>query len=835
MEILQAEERVLGVAGTRARTVTRTPHRLWWDVEPGGALFHAVKVFLECKREGKLRNFGTTDRGCEEFCEFIDRVQTELREVGFMDFVKIYVPDDVKHAAELKQMAREMRAVLATSPSDEGITHVLKEDDSLEQAADEAAFWRIAQTSTVETTTARPEHRLHYWFYPDSYDTWYADSSVVGSGKAPWGKSNSRLASSSSVKQVRARWLRDSYKFNEWMNEFDYEYDIVESMLQQTQPWEGDPVPNSDSTDFNWESMVATLPPDAEILTPTGTERLPRRVTKRRLAHVHPLIVAAALQDDGTMVEGDDVTKELIIAKQLKIENLSTGQLPIGAIPTRADRAQPSTSLSEYRVPMHSAWFKWDEAHEIEKQALPDFFDYSEDAKTPANYVDYRNAMMHAFRDAGRNVTFDEARHSLKGDKTALLRIFRFLEHWKLLNWRFAVERDSVKLKHPQPMSYGRVAVSGDRSVTVSVLPINDALKAPLFTFEEVSATTPTGAHPLDPFDESMNADAPFERRSLDRLFATHKALYTGGAEIDFACNACGSDLTRGIFYHCMEVDNFDLCAECFARGIYPEGRNSGDFVKALYPNFRKIAADANANANASDELWTDAEVMALLEAVDQYGDNWGAVAETVGTKSEEDCVKYFLKMPIDSDIVASLQRTLLVPNGVKIGITSAELPTASAVPFAGAENPVLAQLAFLTTMISPRVAAASAKAALHEIAASGNAGVDAEHVKLASTVGLAAAALQAKILASDEEHEINRIMSGIIDVQTRKLELKMRCLTAIDDTIQRDKETTATTRLHLYNDRLAMVRSKKDAVSRLPALEAQLASVKARAGVEET
>ena len=826
IDVLTVEDRLLGANGTCARVVTRLPHRLWWDVAPGGALFHALKVYLEYKRDGKLRDGGVSEYGRHEFCEFIERVRQEFLALRLMKFVKIHIPDDVEDAEALRRLAREMHAVLALTPNEEGVTHVLKSDDSDDKAADEAAYWRIAQTGTAETSSAKPEHRLHFWFYPDSYDTWYADSSITGKGKAPWPKSASKFVSGEAVRTVRARWLRDSYKFNEWMNDYDYEFDTVASA--PTSPWEGD-VEYGDGS-FVFDASGPNVSPDAEMLAPSGTDRLAYDVTRRRVTRVHPIVLAAAVQDDGAIIQQDEVSKEVFLAKSLKWENLSAGQLPRHAMPARANDAQPTTSLTEYRVPTHSAWFAWDSAHDIEKAAMPEFFQVEpeDDTHTPEKYIQYRNAMMHAFRDAGREITAEEARRTLKGNEASLARIFRFLERWGLVNWRFALEQDVMKLKYRPLPSIPSITCGNDGGAPeVCTLPTIDALKAPLFEFEKVKSTTPTGAHALSPFDDGSSAEIVYERRTLDKLFATHKALHEGGATIDFGCNMCGVDLTKGVFYHCVEVNNFDLCTRCYPLGIYPQGKVSGDFVKALYPSFKTIAVDND------EEQWTDAEVLSLLEGIDQYDEDWGSIAENVGSKSADECLKYFLKMPIDDDIIATMDQAMRVPSGSKIGNVGAELPDPSSIPFADAPNPVMAQLAFLTTMLSPRVAAASAKAALNELTSSGPGDVSAERVQAAAGVGLAAAAVEAKLLAQDEEHEINRLMSGVIDLQTRKLDLKMQRLSCIDEVLVHEQSFFGISRRGAHASRLQVLAQKQQDSERLPKLQARLAELKVQVGQE--
>lgn len=59
--------------------------------------------------------------------------------------------------------------------------------------------------------------RLHYWFYPDSYDVWV--SNVEG------GESEKRDETFTGIWHVAANWVLDSAEFNEWMNEEDYEID----------------------------------------------------------------------------------------------------------------------------------------------------------------------------------------------------------------------------------------------------------------------------------------------------------------------------------------------------------------------------------------------------------------------------------------------------------------------------------------------------------------------------------------------------------------------------------------------------------------------------------
>jgi SWI/SNF related-matrix-associated actin-dependent regulator of chromatin subfamily C len=56
---------------------------------------------------------------------------------------------------------------------------------------------------------------VHWWYYPDSYDTWVPSNEVDEEPEPP--------PTQRKQWEVNARWLLDLDVFNEWMNEEDYE------------------------------------------------------------------------------------------------------------------------------------------------------------------------------------------------------------------------------------------------------------------------------------------------------------------------------------------------------------------------------------------------------------------------------------------------------------------------------------------------------------------------------------------------------------------------------------------------------------------------------------
>lgn len=89
-----------------------------------------------------------------------------------------------------------------------------------------------------------------------------------------------------------------------------------------------------------------------------------------------------------------------------------------------------------------------------------------------------------------------------------------------------------------------------------------------------------------------------------------------------------------------------------------------------------------------------------VSQALEVYRDDWNKVSEHVGSRTQDECILHFLRLPIEDpyleDSSASLGPLAFQP-----------------VPFSQSENPVMSTVAFLASVVDPRVASAAAKAAL--------------------------------------------------------------------------------------------------------------------------
>lgn len=88
-------------------------------------------------------------------------------------------------------------------------------------------------------------------------------------------------------------------------------------------------------------------------------------------------------------------------------------------------------------LPSYSAWFDMHQIHNLEKKALPEFFNNRNRSKTPAVYKDYRDFMVNTYRlNPSEYLTVTACRRNLAGDVCVIMRVHQFLEQWGLINYQ---------------------------------------------------------------------------------------------------------------------------------------------------------------------------------------------------------------------------------------------------------------------------------------------------------------------------------------------------------------------------------------------------------------
>nr|MBE5726408.1 moira [Cucujiformia] len=279
----------------------------------------------------------------------------------------------------------------------------------------------------------------------------------------------------------------------------------------------------------------------------------------------------------------------------------------------------------------YAAWFDYNSIHEVEKRALPEFFNAKNKSKTPEIYLAYRNFMVDTYRlNPTEYITSTACRRNLAGDVCAIMRVHAFLEQWGLINYQ--VDSDS----RPTPMG------------------------PPPTSHFHILSDTPSGLQPVNP-PKTPQPSAAKTLLDLDRAVDSKK---TENGET---------------------INNFGLKLDQYAK---------------------KPAALRNKNAASLARDWTEQETLLLLEGLEMYKDDWNKVCEHVGSRTQDECILHFLRLPIEDPYLEDPEAGgALGPLGYQ------------PIPFSKAGNPIMSTVAFLASIVDPRVAAAAAKSAMNEFA----------------------------------------------------------------------------------------------------------------------
>jgi len=190
----------------------RLPAKLFKDFRPTGSLYFILLLCHQYKEKQGWRRFElATPSKFDIHLELLLHLEQALLAQGFLRYPKVFFAESVKE--ELRQALRPLLAKLKATElvgSPNGATHVIL-PSSPPSGQDEDWF------RTLDKTDKRA--LVHWWYYPDSYDEWVPLGDInTGDPEPP--------PSNVTSWRVTTRWIEDSARFSEWMNEEDYEPDL---------------------------------------------------------------------------------------------------------------------------------------------------------------------------------------------------------------------------------------------------------------------------------------------------------------------------------------------------------------------------------------------------------------------------------------------------------------------------------------------------------------------------------------------------------------------------------------------------------------------------------
>lgn len=329
---------------------------------------------------------------------------------------------------------------------------------------------------------------VHYWYYPDSYDEWLLETSSEFMDPEP-------VPEHEGAWNISTRWIRDSVKYNEWMNEEDYEPSSDHNSDQES--LSGSPAPLSsrfgkrDNSDRNEShskrqkrssssTPMDTHPDHPGLQVVSLEDNMPRgRGSKKNeyepivggeLANIpvlpedsqpEPTPKIGEVKEDVESESMDVDTKQEDEAEEKtsasvdmdskdvdspeKSSNPSQEDEEASNSQTEAEHLQMEEEAGRYLsqqtqeviIPSYAAWFSMSKVHDVELKSLPEFFNMKNRSKTPTVYKDYRDFMINTYRlNPSEYLTVTACRRNLAGDVCAIIRVHAFLEQWGLINYQ---------------------------------------------------------------------------------------------------------------------------------------------------------------------------------------------------------------------------------------------------------------------------------------------------------------------------------------------------------------------------------------------------------------
>mmetsp|Transcript_2901 Transcript_2901/g.13553 ORF Transcript_2901/g.13553 Transcript_2901/m.13553 type:complete len:739 (-) Transcript_2901:3069-5285(-) len=579
-EILRYMDTYYGVkAAKNFRRFTKIPIRMFKDYSVNGSLHVILATILE--HFYSIRKVDLSKRR-DDLVDVFLYIERLLKKNGLLREMKLTCKDpSIRKVVDSVAKKKGYKVV----PIHE-CTHLVYPDPP-GTTEEETAAMEYCRTLRITEDKAL----VHWWYYPDSYDTWIPASEVQGEAEEP--------DASKDPWHVQVRWLQDTDKYNEVMNEADYEIPAesqvpapraspdamqssVQSAVQKRPREEGDDLVNSKPTKQSKTSDELQKQASLKVLVkmpkldsprdgsndekdPPETEALHEPETPAQPPHTHGLV---------DYIRAEQIREDFVPGR---VRNISL----LTAVRRRAhvsSHAAPTNAPALGKISRSPAWFSTESIHRIERRAFPDLLSGHFALKSPTSYKMIRNKIVDAWTSSPtRYLSPSAIKLEVEAETTSVVRIHNFLEQWGVIN-------SSVRSSF----------MSGDSSVIRSVN----------FVYANLG--------------EAMHAASP-------------------------KCWTCSKDL-EGSFMRCTTNQGEVLiCTKCFSSGRFPSATSSRDF---------RLSSSSDGQKG-----WSEQETVLLLEGIELHGENWELISKHVGTRDTTACLFQFAKMPLEEALLESVKK----------------------------------------------------------------------------------------------------------------------------------------------------------------------------------
>uniref|UniRef100_A0A4W6EK01 SWI/SNF related BAF chromatin remodeling complex subunit C2 n=1 Tax=Lates calcarifer TaxID=8187 RepID=A0A4W6EK01_LATCA len=481
---------------------------------------------------------------------------------------------------------------------------------------------------------------LHWGYFPDSYDTWIPASEIEAAVEDP--------PSPEKPRKVHAKWILDLDQYNEWMNEEDYEV--------------GEGCPKRKRISAKTLTDEVTTPDERRDKKPGSAKKRkrspspsptpPPQESKKKNTKKGPTTPYTKSKRGQREEEQEDLSKDLDEASPVPASE-------------EGNPAKTSTHVHIYEQEDESM----ETTGKEEEEGSPSV--KGEPVKGSDLHEDNVTEQTHHIIIPSYAAWFDyNSVHAI--ERRALPEFFNGKNKSKTPEIYLAYRNFMIDTYRLNPQEYltstaCRRNLAGDVCAIMRVHAFLEQWGLINYQVDSESRPTPMGPPPTSHFH--VLADTPSSLVPLQP-----KSSQTPATQQMMSFPDKVKDKPA-------DLQNFGLRTDMYSK---------------------KTGSAKSKSAASSMREWTEQETLLLLEGLEMYKDDWNKVSEHVGSRTQDECILHFLRLPIEDpyleDSSSSLGPLAYQP-----------------IPFSQAGNPVMSTVAFLASVVDPRVASAAAKSALEE------------------------------------------------------------------------------------------------------------------------
>ncbi|XP_012283205.1 SWI/SNF complex subunit SMARCC2 [Orussus abietinus] len=692
IQLLQFQEDNLG-KNVAKPPMTRLPVKCFLDFKPGGGLCQILATAYRFKHEQGWRRFdfpvGKSGTRMDRVVEMLMAAERSLIQNRCMTVPCIHVKSDVDKATatKVKEAIRRHQGTVAENEAD--ATHII-----------------YPLVDPMEEEYARPCMRrdrsvlLHWYYFPDSYDSWT-------SLDLPWDFPEGNIANASprATYKVSATWALDLDQYNEWMNEEDYEVDesgqkkvhkfrlsVEDLMAQPSHP------PPSAAKKQKRKRSPSPLPKLGKRKSGRGPSGV-QGTSSSSSSSATPKKSRAAGEEEEDLTQGmeDPPAEPRIVEVVATPTNAPLAGQGSGSTGSTSLTSTGSKKQDSELQPLKSGnMADLDEPLEGDKGSAQGNQDREErdtskergEGGKGDEPEDNVTEQTHHIVVPSYSAWFDyNSIHTI--EKRALSEFFNGKNKSKTPEIYLAYRNFMIDTYRLNPTEYitstaCRRNLAGDVCAIMRVHAFLEQWGLINYQVDAESRPTPMGPPPTSHFH--VLSDTPSGLAPVNPNPPKTPQPSAAKTLLDLEKKPSAPNI------------------------LAPEEKSAAgpmaNFGLKIDQYSRKPAVLKNKQAAGATRDWTEQETLLLLEGLELHKDDWNKVCEHVGSRTQDECILHFLRLPIEDPYLEEGGPEGLGPLAYQ------------PIPFSKAGNPVMSTVAFLASVVDPRVAASAAKAAMEEFAA---------------------------------------------------------------------------------------------------------------------